>query len=680
MYQPRRTSEFHDDARDDGAILNKRQSRAQRSTSASVNKPSHSNWQAQSRLTQDRDRGTPLRSGPLPTTKRSVANGTTPLRHRQATSVERPVALHTDKKWVQEQSQLIAEYLDEMNHLAILPGFPNEFFSRGGTALRQMTMKQFVSIVNFFFQFIWGNRTSVGNNHVDDITSVLHKINYPYQVNKSWLMTPTTQHSFGHVIVMLDFLKDFAPVLPLKQQEAGEDEEFPFVETSEQPSYVQNTLDSMALSNTQISSIMLNEETVQLLFTSTKDCFAMWDKKKGDDFPVLEREVRNQIIKSLCDFPDIESLDEDIIRLQNELQQLEEQLQLPSENNMEQLEQLIAQEQHLEKQLLIAQTRGKEYSEKIAQLFDRNKQHVKEMKVLHREWKQLQCEVSGQKYTVEQFQRMKLMLSDLENEEHFYKRQTLEFTERGYDQQVRMARAKKHLLDQVEKFNTHAQNIVFDSNICSASEKDKLELLLPLPPLHSDIQVRSRRLTKLAALLEKRGAQHRERHRQLEQHRNELTLQNRNLQTELNNINKQVQSYEKKVLQLHHAYKTKRAMWAQHQEQLEERSLELNAKFEQLKRHQEELTLDLENKRQQNEDYLSAAERRQEERLRERSEFLENYQQKLAVANEQLKQFEAIVTQNNVELANLERKLESIKLSPFENELNAAFLRLKESK
>lgn len=150
-----------------------------------------------------------------PQSRSSIANGSvstaTPLRHRQASSAERLVALHKDKKWVQEQAQSIAEYLDKMMRFHPLPGLSSDFFSRGAASIRQMTMKQFVTIVNFFLQSIFGNRVNVGNNHVEEITSALHKLKYPYQVNKSWLVTPTTQHSFGHVMVMLDFLKDIVP-------------------------------------------------------------------------------------------------------------------------------------------------------------------------------------------------------------------------------------------------------------------------------------------------------------------------------------------------------------------------------------------------------------------------------------------------------------------------------------
>ncbi|TDG43801.1 hypothetical protein AWZ03_009783 [Drosophila navojoa] len=683
MYRPRRTSEFHDDGRDDGGVVNKRQTRSllRNTASSSISKPNHRDWQPQSRLTQynqDRDRGTPLRTGPPPTIKRSLANGNavTPLRHRQASSSERPVVFHTDKKWVQEQAQMIAEYLDEMVQTYALPNFPSDFFSRGAAALRQMTMKQFVGIVNFLLHFIWPNRTTVGSNHVEDITNALHKLNYPYQVNKSWLMTPTTQHSFGHVIVMLDFLKDFAPPSQQKQQESGQYEEFPFMETSEQASYVQNTQDSMALSNTQMGSVILNEETTQLLFTKSAECFAVWDKQKVDEYAVLKRNVSDRIVKSICDLPDTAALEADIVRQQTELQKLEEQLQKPRNGNSEHLEQLTAQHQQLEHKLHTMQANTQEYREKIERLKATVAQNVDTVKALRKHRQQLHRELGQQKCSAEQFQAKKAVLGDLETKEKFYNRQLREFTERGYDQQVRFSRAKKQLLDKVEKFNTHAQNIGLDSDICSASEKDKLDLVLSLPLQLGDIQARNRRLTKLSTMLEQRGEQHKERLRCLEQYITELTKQIRNIDGANKQLNTQIQSYEQQMEQLRHSHQEREAMWAQQQHQLEERKCELNAKLEQLQLEQHDLTEQLDNMRKENEALLSNAEQRHAEIISEREEFCRQYKQQLDDGEEHLKKVDAIIAQNDIRIASIEKQLKDSKLAPFEDVLDNMFKNL----
>jgi len=39
-----------------------------------------------------------------------------------------------------------------------------------------------VSILNYLFHHIWRNKVTVGQNHVEDITSAMQKLQYPYQV------------------------------------------------------------------------------------------------------------------------------------------------------------------------------------------------------------------------------------------------------------------------------------------------------------------------------------------------------------------------------------------------------------------------------------------------------------------------------------------------------------------
>jgi len=111
--------------------------------------------------------------------------GVTPKRgHRLVPSTaERAVPLHTDKKWVAERSHQILEYLHAVQDSEAPTGFISDLFSRPG-GLRHMTIKQFVAILNYLFQHIWRNRVTVGQNYVEDITSSMQKLQYPYQVKR----------------------------------------------------------------------------------------------------------------------------------------------------------------------------------------------------------------------------------------------------------------------------------------------------------------------------------------------------------------------------------------------------------------------------------------------------------------------------------------------------------------
>lgn len=117
---------------------------------------------------------------------RASQMGVTPKRgHRFVPSTaERAIAPHSDKKWVAERAQQILEYLHGIQNSEAPTGLIADLFSRPG-GLRHMTIKQFVSILNFMFHHIWRNRVTVGQNHVEDITSAMQKLQYPYQVSNS---------------------------------------------------------------------------------------------------------------------------------------------------------------------------------------------------------------------------------------------------------------------------------------------------------------------------------------------------------------------------------------------------------------------------------------------------------------------------------------------------------------
>lgn len=587
----------------------------------------------------------------------------TPMRHRQASSAERIVALHKDKKWVQEQSQLIAEYLDEIMQFRPLQGFSKEFFSRGAAAMRQITSKQFVTVVNSFLQSVFGSRFNLGNNYIEDITNALHKLKYPYQVSKSWLMTPMTQSSFGHVIVMLDFLKDIAPPLPDQSSQHQDAEDFPFMETMEQPSYMHTTNDSMALSNTQVNQnrAAINEETSHWLFLSAAESFGVWDTQNWDEYNVLKSKVSDKITQSLCDMPSVQSLESDFVRLEKEAKQLEELLQQPADMQHVQLQQLTLQEQQMADELHRMKTNTEEHIEKIKNLSASSAQNAKSRKLLAKELQQLQREFKAQKCTPEQFQQMKVLLSEQLNALQFHKRQMQDFKEHGNHEQVRLSRAKKELLDRVEKFNMHARDI----------DKEQLDLVLPLPPRQSDIQDRTRRLSKLAKVLEKRSQQNEERCMQLHQNETELAIQNGKLKADINSLNAQIQQCEQQMTKLSRQFKDSAAQRSKHLHELIAHNAEVRAAHEQLQRNHEALVQRFQAKRQQNDDILSEAERRQQERLRAQNAFVEEYKKQLAQGEAKVKEFKESIASNSEKIAQLKLQLEALTLPSIEDEITA---------
>ncbi|XP_017851079.2 intracellular protein transport protein USO1-like [Drosophila busckii] len=680
MYKPRRTSEFHDEIREDGGFAKTRQTRSTlRTSSTPMNKAGMlSQWQLQtnSRATYGQERGTPMRTGPpITTAKRSALSlSVTPLRAHQASSVERAGPLHSDKKWVQEQTQIISEQLNEMMHIKPIAGFSTDFFSRGAASLRQMTKKQFVGIVNYFLQFIWPNRKIVDDTkHVEDITSALAKLNYPYQVNKSWLITPTTQSSFGHVIVLFDFLKDFVPELTTEHEA-----EFPFMETNEHPSYLQNTQDSVMLSTTAGSTVQLDEEINSLLFSKSAECFALWDDNKSDEYALLKRKISDQIVQRICGLPDTDTLDADCAKLIEQLQVLDKQLQVP--NNLQaELHSARTREQQLQHELQTLHGKIKSYKAQIKELNARAAQNANNIKTLHQNLKQVKRHIETQKYTVEQVEQLQVQLVDLKNKTQFHVRQLNDLGKHSDKQQVRLSRVKKELLDHVEKYNKQAQNIALDSDIDKTIELKQLVLMLSFPPQLESIQDCRQRLTKLSALLKQHNLQLKERLRQLELYYNERMSNNEQLEARLTSSKALLKTQEQQLAELQQMRKAKASKWQQYLQQLNDRKAQQATSIIKLQQQNDELTRQLESLKKNNLGIVSAGELRQQEQLKAKDKYIKEQTALLSEIEDKAQQLRMAMEQNEKLLNKAEELLDSIQLTPYKDQLADMFNKKKES-
>ncbi|XP_030369821.1 kinetochore protein NDC80 homolog [Scaptodrosophila lebanonensis] len=669
MYQPRRTKDFHE--YDDGDF-NRRQTRAQGRTlvtpspMTTMRSSTRQTIQGRaSRLGQPAplDSGRGALFGPPGSTSRSVgSSGATPMRMR-ATSADRPTALHSDKKWVQETAQQISDYLQQLLPSHPMPGLSSDFFERN--TLRQMSTKQFVGIVNLFLQQIMRNHT-IGSNHVEDIMSSMQKIKYPYTLNKSWLMTPTTQHSFGHVIVMLDFLKDFAP--PLDNAESNQ---FPFMDTSEQHSYMHsNTTDcSSALSTTQAAAFQLDEEANGHIYAAAVPGFIAWNDGNDDEFNEAQCRIGDYLIRKRCDLPNVAAINADIETQQHILKELEEQVAAHTDEKKEQqLKQLHAEKQRKLKELSATRTNTTDLWKKCEQMCESSKLQTQELKKLRTQLGQLKQAVNQQKWTVHQWESLKTTLEDLQREAQVYEREQSELNDRNLTQQVMLSRTKKQLLDQLEQFNTNLREMHY-SGLCSDHEMDKWTLKLLLN--HSKAQKRLQKIEELSALAKKKHVQMKQRCQHLDQLLTKASATNTSLQLELNQFNAQALAHKRQQLANFDANnKTKHAMWAQHRLDVNERHMELDTKLEQLQQSISEFDQDLSNIQQRNNEVMCAAEKRQEERMQSKQNYINKYEQVLEVAQQELREFKITLDQNNSVLVGAREQInDPIDVSAFKGDL-----------
>ncbi|SPP86548.1 kinetochore protein NDC80 homolog [Drosophila guanche] len=659
MYRamPRRTSEFREDAHEDGEKRQTRLGMRSMATPTPMKGSSMAKRPSNSRLGQplclERDRGSQMGVPP---------NRTPMSSHRKGSEVPH----HSNKKWVAEKAQQIQDYLHAILPSHAIQGITGDFFNRG-SGLRQMTTKQFVGIINFFFHQISRNRVTVGSNHVEDIMNTLQKLNYPYQVNKSSLMTPTTQHSFGHVIVMLDFLMDFAP-----QPEAVEEgRDFPFMETAEQHSAYMHSMasESLAMSTTQTPAIVLDEELIELLLVQSTACFSLWDQENNEEEALLQARTRDKVINKKCDLADSRALDADIDALKKKLSDLELKLEesLPGDGKrFKQLESLSREQNQLGQQLQAIQQEDVMKLNSIQELRSSAKQKTADLKALRKELRHIQQTVSSQRYTAQQLKDLQVQCTDRSNESKVYERQIKEITERELNQQVMLSRSKQKLLDKIEQFNCHARNICMDSVICKASGKAKMELTLSLQPRHEEVLHGHQRLAKLADRLRLYRQQTAGRCKHVEDEKANLIQIKGKLDTQLASLGSELRAQKQSMAHMEASHKSKLETLAHDEQQLIDTQYELATRMEQLQAEESKQHLQLNNVKQQNEDLITGVELRQQQALQAHNSYLDRYEETLAEAEEELKAVQLTIEENEKKLSEAKQQICSTELPSFD--------------
>ncbi|EDV47181.1 myosin heavy chain, embryonic smooth muscle isoform [Drosophila erecta] len=666
---PRRTSEFRGDVLEDRGNADKRQTWANKrstathtpsSTQAVPRRPSASRLPQP--LNLERDRASQM--------------SLTPKRGSRflPSTAERAIAPHSDKKWVAERAQQILEYLHDIQHSEAPTGLIADLFVRPG-GLRHMTIKQFISILNFLFQHIWRNRVTVGQNHVEDITSAMQKLQYPYPVNKSWLVSPTTQHSFGHVIVLLDFLMDFVSPLPSSDEA---EEEFPFMETMEQPStYLNNTHLELnaSMSTTQANAVQLDEKVNGLLFTEANKCIALWDQELTNEEAKLQAETRDQMISLKCDLPDRKALDQLIGDLRTKLQQIENNLNDPSDDNkLGKLERFTKEHDQLAQQLAASQ----DDLTKQLMLFDQLSAQTEEKQSNLRQQmmyeKRLEQSVNSQKFSAQQLKELQIKCDDMENYSKAYERQVKEVSELELHQQVMLSRAKQKQLDSVEIFNSHMHHLSMDPLICGLIKGgvgQQSDLTLPLNPNQNDISERVQCLELLGKLIQQHRQQNIDRRQMLEEEVAKIKSDSIELDTDIATLDSQLSAQKQRLTKMEASYRTKRDMHAQHRQQLLEDQYDQIARLGEMEKREMQALEKLQASKQRNEDLLTAAEQFQEQDLKARTAHLEKCEQKLAKAEKELQALESKVSASEAKLSEVEHKVYSAKLPSIEPVLQA---------
>ncbi|XP_065363792.1 uncharacterized protein Ndc80 [Calliphora vicina] len=490
MQRPRRTSEFQEDP-----VGIRRQSRVQQRNTLAPSPAGNAGVTAactggtakkynarQSRIAvpsrpSSSDRGgsnNPYLAVPSSAIKRGVTPQKTPLPKTTANRVlftaekqrtgqgGSSMPLHNDKKWVQEQTQRITEHLLSQNTLG--NGISTDFLNRG---LRQMSIKQFVAIINYFLSYIWGNRYTVGTNHVEDIINILQKLQYPHPLNKSWLKTPNTQHSFGNVIVLFDFLMDFVP--PAEEEDSN-GIYFDLKEPEEL------SASRMQEDNFQIPDL----EFQQQLLRNSEEGFMLWDKQKTDEFNTLQLQTCNLLIQKNCGLADVDAVKFEVEKLQDILKSLEKEKPSEDKDMLKMKSKLSHELKTLKREIKTLQDECEADERDIKELNSRKQVTAKEVDSIEMDIKSLHEMLNSQSCTVEQ--RNQLVADVMQHKQMMAikERAIQDLQTRYHNQQILQSKAIKQFNDQIETFNAHMREIKFSDLLKTNSDTSLNESILEL--------------------------------------------------------------------------------------------------------------------------------------------------------------------------------------------------------
>lgn len=156
----------------------------------------------------------------------------------------------SDKNYQNEMLSKIDNYFHSIGQIAIL---------NNNGSVKPLTLKIFVEATNLLVKLLDMKQSLSAANYIEEIPKIAKKIHYPGLMNKSWLKTANTMHSWPHAIGWISWLVELSEVKDLAS-EIFTLERLPIIgETEKEREYHRNT------------------------FLTMIQCYKAWNEEKPDE-------------------------------------------------------------------------------------------------------------------------------------------------------------------------------------------------------------------------------------------------------------------------------------------------------------------------------------------------------------------------------------------------------------
>lgn len=345
-------------------------------------------------------------------------------------TAEKEKAPIDDKGFIQAKTQQV---LDE---LAGVDGF-TELIQKG---LKSMTHKMFINIIHHFLKRIVSNVTIDGSNYVEYIYNLLTELDYPYNINKSSLKTPSAPHCQNGIIVLLAWLSEFT-----------------VKETENEPLFQYSTTDDFDL-----------PELSEMFMKKTANAFILWNNQQEVESDQIFTEIRETYIQQKIGNGG--NLDAEIDRYKKAI----DDLQKDARPNRTHLQNLYA-EKRQELKVLMQQC------EEINVLVKENMATIKSMKAdlekkraaqatVCQELSEFRNKLSRQKMTLEQKNALLMEISEKRSVLANQRENALEVLEASSENEIRLSLLIQKKFHLVETLNNFIYKLASDLEIAGWGE------------------------------------------------------------------------------------------------------------------------------------------------------------------------------------------------------------------